>query len=142
MSLIKQLEGTIEKLECEKVKVSQMHDWATSDMLTILIEHTRAKMKRLEAAEADRRFNEAVERQQERVRKRKAAALAAKQVKMRIKEHRERIGLTREQFSEEVGVDTSTVSRWETGSNLPPLGRLPTIARVCGCRIDELYGKD
>jgi len=38
-----------------------------------------------------------------------------------LKEIRKEKGLTQEQFSEIINVSTRTVSRWETGSNMPDL---------------------
>lgn len=41
-----------------------------------------------------------------------------------IKELRESLGMTQEQFAREIGVSFSTVSRWETGRGKPsPLAR-------------------
>ena len=41
-----------------------------------------------------------------------------------IKELREALGMTQEEFAREVGVSFSTVSRWETGRGQPsPLAR-------------------
>ena len=37
----------------------------------------------------------------------------------KIKQRRKEKGITQEQFAEQVGVSRRTVSRWETGSNLP-----------------------
>lgn len=47
-------------------------------------------------------------------------------------------GWTQEQLAERVGVSRRTVSRWETGSNLPDLSLLPELADLYGVELREL----
>ena len=46
--------------------------------------------------------------------------------------------LTQEGLAEKLGVDRSTVAKWETGDALPRTATLPKIASVLGCSIDAL----
>ena len=52
----------------------------------------------------------------------------------RIRELRDKLDLTQEQFAAKVGVTWSTVNRWENGRGKPS----PLAMR----RIEELLGKD
>ena len=45
-----------------------------------------------------------------------------------LKELRKEKGITQEQFAEIIGVSSRSVSRWETGSNMPDLDVLILIA--------------
>ncbi len=54
----------------------------------------------------------------------------------RIKELRERAGLTQAQLADRMVVSRSTVANWETGSRLPDLSML---ARLAGCLGVEPY---
>lgn len=46
--------------------------------------------------------------------------------------------LTQDGLAEKLGVDRSTVAKWETGDALPRAAMLPRIASVLGCSIDAL----
>lgn len=56
----------------------------------------------------------------------------------KIQRYREERGLTRESFTNLVGVDLSTVYRWESGARIPDVPTLMRIARVLGVGISEL----
>ena len=45
-----------------------------------------------------------------------------------LKELRKEKGITQEQMAEELGVSGRTISRWETGSNMPDISLLVEIA--------------
>ena len=45
-----------------------------------------------------------------------------------LKDHRKEKGLTQEQLAETLNVSRRTVSRWETGSNMPDLDLLMEIS--------------
>ena len=47
-------------------------------------------------------------------------------------------GLTQEQLAQQMQVSSRTVSRWETGSNLPDLSVLLTLADFYGVGLREL----
>lgn len=55
-----------------------------------------------------------------------------------IKELRKEKGLTQEQLAEQFNVNRRTVSRWETGSNLPDLDILIEMADYYGIELREL----
>lgn len=59
---------------------------------------------------------------------------------MRLKEMRKRAGLTARDVALEMGVSFQNVYNWENGSYLPPTKRLPEIARLYNCTVDELLG--
>lgn len=58
---------------------------------------------------------------------------------MRIKECRERMGLTQQQLGAEMGVAPFIVERWEAEAFLPLARQLPPLARALGCSIDDLF---
>lgn len=45
-----------------------------------------------------------------------------------LKELRKEKGITQEQFAEHLGTSGRTISRWETGSNMPDISLLVEIA--------------
>lgn len=55
-----------------------------------------------------------------------------------IAELRKEQGLTQEQFGEKVGVTNKTVSRWETGTYLPPADTLLSMSKMFGVTINEI----
>lgn len=55
-----------------------------------------------------------------------------------IRELRKEKGLTQEQLAEQFNVNRRTVSRWETGSNLPELDILIEMANYYGVDLREL----
>ncbi|OIQ98501.1 anaerobic benzoate catabolism transcriptional regulator [mine drainage metagenome] len=46
--------------------------------------------------------------------------------------------LTQAELAEAIGVEQETISRFERGATLPPLGRLSDIADALSCPLDEL----
>lgn len=61
---------------------------------------------------------------------------------MKIQVLRENAGLTRLEVASRLGLDKSTVSHWEKGAAIPRADKLPLLADMFGCSIDELYGRD
>ena len=55
-----------------------------------------------------------------------------------IQELRKEKGLNQEQFAEQFGVNRRTVSRWETGTNLPDLDILLEMADYCEVELRQL----
>lgn len=49
------------------------------------------------------------------------------------------IGITQDQLAEKLGVDRSTVAKWELGKSYPRTSLLPRISEVLGCTVDELF---
>ena len=60
---------------------------------------------------------------------------------MKIKERREALGLTRAQVADRMGVSKVAVQKWEIGKANPSADKLPALAGLLGCTIDELFGK-
>ncbi len=51
---------------------------------------------------------------------------------------REKAGLSVKQVMEALNVSDAAVYFWETGANAPSTKKLPDIAKLCGCTVDEL----
>ena len=60
---------------------------------------------------------------------------------MSIKEKRQAKNLTQEELAKIMGVDRSTVTKWENGQANPKISALPTLANTFGCTVDELLRK-
>ena len=58
---------------------------------------------------------------------------------MRIRELRERRGLTGTELARMTGVTLHAVIGWENGSKTPTTDKLPTIAAVLECEVGDLY---
>lgn len=57
--------------------------------------------------------------------------------KVKFVDLRKKVG-TQEEFAKAVGVDQTTVSKWETGKSKPRANDLQKVAKVCGVTVDEL----
>ena len=58
---------------------------------------------------------------------------------MKIKELRLSKNLTQEDLAKKLIVDRSAVAMWETGKAMPRADKLPELAKILGCTIDELF---
>lgn len=58
---------------------------------------------------------------------------------MKIKHFREKLNMTQETLANKLNVDKSAVTKWETGVAVPKANKLPKIAEVLECTIDELF---
>ena len=58
-----------------------------------------------------------------------------------IKELRERANMTQKMIADALETDRSTVAKWEAGESFPRADKLPQLARLLGCTIDELFEK-
>lgn len=61
-----------------------------------------------------------------------------KQIGSFLKQLRKEKGITQEQFAEKLNVSGRTVSRWETGSNMPDISLLVVIAEFFDVSIPEI----
>ena len=61
---------------------------------------------------------------------------------MRIKELREKAGLSQAEVAAAMEVDASTVSKWEANVAYPRASQLPKLADRFHCSIDALFGRD
>lgn len=58
-----------------------------------------------------------------------------------IKRLRESKGVSQDALAKALGIDRSTVAKWETNGIYPRGDKLPEIADFLGCSIDALYGR-
>ena len=58
-----------------------------------------------------------------------------------IKALRKKNSITQQELADLLGVDKTTVSKWETGSSFPRANVLPKIAEIFQCTINDLYGE-
>ena len=56
-----------------------------------------------------------------------------------IKSRREALGVSQRDIAKSIGVDVSTVTKWEAGAAAPRTALLPALADLLGCTIDELF---
>ncbi len=56
-----------------------------------------------------------------------------------IKSHRENLGLSQKKLAEKLCVSQQAVTKWETGESRPRAEKLPEIARLLGCSVDDLF---
>lgn len=59
-----------------------------------------------------------------------------------IKRLRMSHGISQDELAGKLGVDRSTVAKWEANGGYPRGDKLPEIADFFGCSIDALYGRD
>lgn len=60
----------------------------------------------------------------------------------RIKALRERAGLRQDDLALKIGVDRSTVAKWESAGFFPRTDKLPQIADALHCTIDAIFGRE
>ena len=61
---------------------------------------------------------------------------------MSFRSAREKRGISALEAAEKLGVTDAAIYQWECGISLPTAKRLPEIAKLYGCTIDELLEKD
>ena len=61
---------------------------------------------------------------------------------MRIKHFREKKNISQESLADQLSVDRTTITKWETGAAMPRADKLPEIARVLGCEVSDLFEKE
>lgn len=57
----------------------------------------------------------------------------------KIRQYRERAGLTQKELAAAVGVDPSAVSYWENGQTAPTMNNLVKVASVLNCKPGDLF---
>lgn len=58
---------------------------------------------------------------------------------MNIKAMREKRQLTQSDLAEKLSVSQTCIAKWETGEAMPRADKLPELAKIFGCSIDDLY---
>lgn len=58
---------------------------------------------------------------------------------MRIRTLRIERELTQAELAVRAGVDCSTVTKWESETALPKTRQLPVLAKIFGCKIDDMF---
>jgi len=58
---------------------------------------------------------------------------------LNLKEKRESLNLTQQDIAEKLNISRTTVSMWETGDSNPRTDKLPQLAELLGCSIDDLF---
>lgn len=56
-----------------------------------------------------------------------------------LKNLRKKCGKTQMELAKELGVNRSAVACWELGIKYPSADKLPALAKIFGCTIDELF---
>ena len=51
-------------------------------------------------------------------------------------------GLTQVQLAKKMKVTQASVTAWDTGKSFPTGDKLPKLAKILGCSIDDLYRKE
>lgn len=55
---------------------------------------------------------------------------------------RTKAGLSQATVAEKLGISAASVCYWETGKTMPDPRKLPAIADLYGCTVDELLAPD
>lgn len=55
---------------------------------------------------------------------------------------RKKAGLTQAVVAEKLGITAASVCQWETGKNLPRAEKLPEIATLYGCTVNDLLSDE
>ena len=64
------------------------------------------------------------------------------EIEKKLKEVRERAGLTQEQVAQSVMVSRQTISNWENGRSLPDIISIIKLSDLYGISVDELLKDD
>ena len=59
-----------------------------------------------------------------------------------IREQRAQKKWTQAELAKRLGVERSTVAKWESGVSQPQAAHLIALAEVFGCTVDELLGRE
>lgn len=60
----------------------------------------------------------------------------------RIKYYREKKHLSQLAVAEKMNVSQQAINKWENGDSFPRADKLPELAKILGCRIDDLFEKE
>lgn len=57
----------------------------------------------------------------------------------KLKILRKKAGLTQQELADRIAVDRTAITHWEAGEFKPRSERLPQLAKVLNCTIDEFF---
>lgn len=66
----------------------------------------------------------------------------SEEIARRIREHRQALGLSQDEFAQRLDVTRQTVSNWERARTIPDALALMRIAQACGTTADALIGDE
>ena len=61
---------------------------------------------------------------------------------MQFKRLRMLKNITQDEIASQLCISRSTVAMWESGESMPRTDKLPQLAKIFGCTIDELFVQD
>lgn len=64
-----------------------------------------------------------------------------KKTALRVRELRERAGLTTTQLADRLNMERTTVYKWESGENRPTVDTLLRLAEFFRCPVDDLFDR-
>ena len=56
-----------------------------------------------------------------------------------IEKKRIQLGLTQKDLAEMIGVDRTTIGKWELGRSVPRVEKLFALIRILDCSIEDVY---
>lgn len=59
-----------------------------------------------------------------------------------IKRFRENLNISQSVLADLMSVAQQAVAKWETGEAMPRADKLPELAKILGCTIDELFAEE
>lgn len=61
---------------------------------------------------------------------------------MNIRTARESKNMTQSDLANALKLSRTTIAMWETGGSMPRADKLPDLARLLGCSIDDLFQRE
>ena len=59
-----------------------------------------------------------------------------------IKHYREQKKLSQQEVADELNISQQAIAKWENGETLPRADKLPQLAQILDCRIDDLFDSE
>lgn len=59
-----------------------------------------------------------------------------------IKRFRDKLNISQAALAGSMRVAQQAVAKWESGESMPRADRLPKLAKILGCTIDELFAEE
>lgn len=64
------------------------------------------------------------------------------EIKLRVRELREKCNITQEELADRLGVEPPAVSKWERGLAFPRMDKLVAMADIFDCTVDCILGRE